>query len=103
MDKSFANAIKGIPQPIPDAEELFHFQPVNETPTTDENGKLQAPDDFQPRANIKRLVSEGTLSCKEVELAVLKEICCGARLGTSLHCTFAGFENSEQYQSKAPH
>ena len=51
----------------------------------------------------KRLVSEGTLSCKEVELAVLKEICCGARLGTSLHCTFAGFENSEQYQSKAPH
>ena len=57
--------IKGIPQAIPDAEELFHFKPVNETPTTDENGKPQAPDDFQPQANIKRLVSEGTLSCKE--------------------------------------
>ena len=57
--------IKGIPQPIPDAEELFYFKPVNETPNTDENGKPRAPDDFQPRANIKRLVSEGTLSCKE--------------------------------------
>ena len=54
-----------IPQPIPNAEELFQFKPVNETPTTDENGKPRAPDDFQPRANIKRLVSEGTLSCKE--------------------------------------
>ena len=57
--------IKGIPQPIPDAKELFHFKPVNETPITDENGKPRAPDDFQPRANIKRLLSEGTLSCKE--------------------------------------
>ena len=49
--------MKGIPQPIPDAEELFHFKPVNETPTSDENGK--------PRANTKRLVNEGILSCKE--------------------------------------
>ena len=38
---------------------------MNETPTTDENGKPWAPDDFQPRANMKRLVSEGSLSCKE--------------------------------------
>ena len=45
--------IKGIPQPIPNAEELFQFKPVNEAPTTDENGKPWAPDDFQPRANIK--------------------------------------------------
>ena len=87
--------IKGIPQPIPGAEELFHFKPVNETLTTDENGKPKVPDDFQPRANIKRLVSEGILSCKE--------ICCGARPGTSLHCTFTGFENSGQYQSKGAH
>ena len=57
--------MKGIPQPIPDAEELFHFKPVNETPTSDENGKPRAPDDFQPRANTKRLVNEGILSCKE--------------------------------------
>ena len=35
----------------------FIFKPVNEKPTTDENGKQ--------RANIKRLVREGTLSCKE--------------------------------------
>ena len=34
---------------------------------------------------------------------VLKEICCGARLGTSLHSTFTGFDNSEQYQSTGAH
>ena len=57
--------IKGFPHNVADPEELFHFKPVNKTPTTDENGKPRGPDDFQPRANIKRLVSEGALSCKE--------------------------------------
>jgi len=39
---------------------------VNKTPTTlDDNGKLLTPDYFQPRANIKKLVSEGALSSKE--------------------------------------
>lgn len=57
--------MKGIPQPIPDPENLFHFKHVKETPSTDENGRPRAPDDFQPRANIKKLVSEGALSSKE--------------------------------------
>ena len=42
-----------------------HFKLVHETPTTDDNGEPQSADDFQPRANIKKLVSEGALSSKE--------------------------------------
>ena len=57
--------IKGVPQPIPDPENPFHFKLVNETPNTDENGRPRAQDDFQPRANIKKLVSKGALSSQE--------------------------------------
>ena len=57
--------MKGVPQPIPDPENLFHFKYVKETPSTDENGRPWAPDDFQPRANIKKLVRQGALSSKE--------------------------------------
>ena len=40
--------MKGVPQPIPDPENLFHFKYVNATPSTNENGRPRAPDDFQP-------------------------------------------------------
>ena len=41
--------MKRIPQPVPDPENLYHFKPLNETPTTlDDNGKPQTPYDFQP-------------------------------------------------------
>lgn len=57
--------MKRIPQPIRDLEKPYHFKLVHETPTTDDNGEPQSADDFQPRANIKKLVSEGALSSKE--------------------------------------
>ena len=85
--------IKGVPQPIPEPENPFHFKPVNETPNADANGRPRAPDDFQPRANIKKLVSEGALSSQEE----VEELCCGAKLGPSLHSALRRFENSEQY------
>ena len=96
--------IRRILQPVSDPEKLYHFKPVNKTPTTlDDNGKLLTPDYFQPRANIKKLVSEGALSSKEEIEQFLRKFArephfsfflCGARLGQSLHCAFAGFENS---------
>lgn len=58
MDKSFTN--KRYSTARSRSRRTLSFQT-----TTDENGKPRGPDDFQPRANIKRLVSEGALSCKE--------------------------------------
>ena len=65
--------MKRVPQPIPDSEKLYHFKPVNETTTTSDNGQPRTPDDFQPRANIKKLVNSGGLSStEEIELFSMK-------------------------------
>ena len=51
---------KRIPQPIPDPDDEGHYKNVFDTPMIDDtNNQPRLPDDWQPRANIKRMFSSG--------------------------------------------
>ena len=65
---------KGIPmerisRPWPDYTKLpdFHYKPFSETPGTDELGNLRRPDDFQPRANLKAMFEEDSISLDDAD------------------------------------
>ena len=54
--------LKGVPRPMPDVSKLpsYDYLDVSNTPLVD-NNKLQPPDDFMPRAVVKKLFKEGEL------------------------------------------
>ena len=65
---------KGIPierisRPWPDYTKLpdFHYKPFSETPSTYELGNLRRPDDFQPRANLKAMFEEDSISLDDAD------------------------------------
>ena len=57
---------KGVPRPMPDVSKLpsYHYLDVFDTPLVD-NNKLRPPDDFMPRAVVKKLYKEGELQNME--------------------------------------
>ena len=54
-------AVQRIPQPIPDPDRLYHFKKVYDTSNVNEYGTHRTPDDFQPRACIKKAFTDGCL------------------------------------------
>ena len=53
---------KRIPQPIPDPDNEGHYKNEFDTPMIDDTkNQPRLPDDWQPRANIKRMFSSGKL------------------------------------------
>ncbi|EDO37079.1 predicted protein [Nematostella vectensis] len=58
-----------IPRPFPSADDLpeFHYKNVHSTPLTDSKGNDRGPDDWQPRANIKKLFEQKKLSLEDNE------------------------------------
>ncbi len=58
-----------ISRPWPDYTKLpdFHYKPFSETPSTDELGNLRRPDDFQPRANLKAMFEEDSISLDDAD------------------------------------
>ena len=58
--------LKGVPRPMPDVSKLpsYHYLDVFATPLVD-NNKLRPPDDFMPRAVVKKLFKEGELQNME--------------------------------------
>ena len=58
--------LKGVPRPMPDVSKLpfYHYLDVFITPLVDYN-KLWPPDDFIPRAVVKKLFKEGELQNME--------------------------------------
>ena len=58
--------LKGVPRPMPDVSKLpsYHYLDVFDTQLVDSN-KLRSPDDFMPRAVVKKLFNEGELQNME--------------------------------------
>ena len=58
--------LKGVPRPMPDVSKLpsYHYLDVFDTPLVN-NNKLRPPDDFMPRAVVKKLFKEGELQNME--------------------------------------
>ena len=57
---------KRIPQSIPDPDNEGHYKNVFDTPMIDDtNNQPRLPDDWQPRANIKRMFSSGKLGTND--------------------------------------
>ncbi len=56
-----------IPQPMPDPQKLpeYHYMSVQDTPIVSEDGLPRKPDDFNPRANIKKYVEEQKLNTEQ--------------------------------------
>lgn len=56
-----------IPWPYPayNEEGKPHYLDVFQTPVCDDSGKTQRPDDFQPRANIRKLIKEGMFNLND--------------------------------------
>ena len=54
--------LKGVPRPMADVSKLpsYHYLDVFDTQLVDSN-KLRSPDDFMPRAVVKKLIKEGEL------------------------------------------
>ena len=57
--------VERIPRPIPDTCRKGHYLDVFQTPLT-VSGKLREPDDYQPRANVKKLVKAGSLKLQDL-------------------------------------
>ena len=55
-----------VPRPFPDGIS-GDYKGYSDTPLYNENGNLRAPDDFQPRAQIKRMHAAGIISSTEEE------------------------------------
>ena len=51
-----------VPRPFPDKENPGHYMNVFHTPVCSAEGEIRSPDDWQPRANIKKLYSQGKLN-----------------------------------------
>ena len=58
--------LKGVPRPMPDVSKLpsYHYLDVFDTQLVDSN-KLRSPDNFMPRAVVKKLFKEGELQNME--------------------------------------
>ena len=58
-----------IPRPWPDYTKLpeCHYKHVEETPLITESDQQRAPDDFQPRANLKMAFENNTVSLNDME------------------------------------
>ena len=58
--------LKAVPRPMPDVSKLpsYHYLDVFDTQLVDSN-KLRSPDDFMPRAVVKKLFKEGELQNME--------------------------------------
>ena len=58
-----------ISRPWPDYTKLpeFHYKHFSETLSTDESGNPRRPDDFQPRANLKVMFEENSISLDDAE------------------------------------
>ena len=56
-----------IPRPVPDYKRLpsYHYKPVNDTPSENEDGSLRKPDDFMPRAQLRKDFSAGELTLND--------------------------------------
>ena len=55
-----------IPAPYPDPDNASHYLPLSKTPRTI-NGKARAIDDRAPRANIRKLFKDGSISSSNCE------------------------------------
>lgn len=58
-----------IPRPIPDKTRLpeYHYQAVFDTPCTKEDGTPREPDDFMPRAQLRKAFAEGHISLDDTK------------------------------------
>ena len=54
-----------IPQPVPDRNRPGHFLQLKDCPKTNVSGEERLPDDFQPRANIKKLFKYGDIDISD--------------------------------------
>ena len=54
-----------IPRPVPDYSNPGHYLNVFDTSVYDENGVLRIPDNWQPRANIKKMFAEGKMNSEK--------------------------------------
>jgi hypothetical protein len=54
--------LRQVPKPYPNYDSSFHYLHVAETPITNDDGTQRKIDDFQPRAQMKRLYAQGSLS-----------------------------------------
>ena len=55
-----------IPAPYPDPDNAGHYLPLSKTPRTI-NGNARAIDDLAPRANIRKLFKDGSISSSNCE------------------------------------
>ena len=53
------------PQPVSDPDRPFHYMHVAATPTETAGGEPRSADDWQPRANIKKLFHAGKISLQQ--------------------------------------
>ena len=56
-----------IPQPIPDSDKPGHFKHVKQCSSYDQDGNLREPDDFLPRANLKKKFKSSEISLADCE------------------------------------
>ena len=58
-----------VPRPLPDHDKLpsFHYKCVYETPNVNEDGVLRCPDDFMPRAQLRKAFEAGDVKIDQPE------------------------------------
>ena len=56
-----------IPQPVPDSQRPNHYFSVFDTSTLNEHGRPREPDDWQPRAQIKKLFQKAEITAANEE------------------------------------
>ena len=54
-----------IPQPVPDTDRPYHYMHVSVTPKLTGKGTPRDADDWQPRANLKKLYNNGQISLQQ--------------------------------------
>jgi len=64
-----APGLERVPRPIPDHESLpeLCYLPFDETPTVTSSDSQQEADDYQPRAQAKKIFRNGTLAVDDSE------------------------------------
>ena len=62
------HSVDPTPRPVPDIRKLpkFHYLPVQETPTTNENGRRRQVDAYHPRERLRQLHKEKTINVEDI-------------------------------------
>lgn len=70
-----------VPAPFPDPENPGHYKGVFDTPKVDKDGQLRAVDDYAPRANLKQLFKDGSISSNDKKAVedVCRRLCINER------------------------